>query len=117
MVDVSELIHDVDFCTVFNVYRKKADQWSGGRQVQMEEKIEVKGIVLPASSEDIEMLPEGERTQGLKAFYACRELRLTDSETTSDICEYKGRRYRLLQVYDYSDFGYYKAIGTRIGGE
>ncbi len=64
------------------------------------------------------MLPEGDRVHALKTFYtdAAQPMRLTGSETTSDICEYKGERYRLLQVYDYSDFGFYKAIGARIGG-
>lgn len=116
MINIGELIHDSDFCTKFTIHRKISGKWIGGRQERKEKVIEAEGIVTATSSEDMELLSEGDRVHGLKTFYTDVKMRLTDNETTSDICEYKGLRYRLLQVFNYEDFGYYKAIGTRIGG-
>lgn len=116
MINVGELIHDPDFCTELKIHRKVSGEWIGGRQKQKDKVIEVEGIVAATTSEDMELLSEGDRIHGLKTFYTDTEFRLTDNETTSDICEYKGLRYRLLQVFNCEDFGYYKAIGTRIGG-
>lgn len=118
MIGVGELICDPDFCTEFIIRRKIPGKWRGGRQVQEMYSVPVVGLVTVASGKDMEMLPEGDRVHGLKTFYtdAEHELRVSTDETLSDTCEYKGQEYRLLQVYDYSDFGFYKAIGTRIGG-
>lgn len=116
MINVGELIHDPDFCTDFRIHRKISGEWSGGRQKQKDNIIKAEGVVTAATSEDMELLSEGDRVHGLKTFYTDEEMKLTDNETTSDICEYKGLRYRLLQVINCEDFGYYKAIGARIGG-
>ena len=51
----------------------------------------------------------------MKAFYADVPMRVTDTEETSDVCVYRGKQYKLLQVFDYSSNGYYKAIGTMVG--
>lgn len=116
MIDLSELIHDPDFCTSFIVIKKSEPIWNKGELAQTETKLNVEGIVLPSSSKDIDMLPEADRIHGLKSFFTDEcVFTLTDTEKTSDICIYRGRKYKLLQVFDYSDNGYYKAIGTMIG--
>ena len=118
MINVSELLCDPDFCVEFKIVRNTGKR-ENRRWVAVDKPklIQVLGIVNSTSSEDIEMIPEGDRVQGLKTFYSGNEFRLTDDKTTSDIVEYKGKRYRLLQVFDYSNNGYYKAIGTLQGGD
>lgn len=116
MIDLSELIHDLDFCTNFIVVKESNPVWNKGELTQKEIKLTVEGIVLPSSSKDIELLPEADRVHGLKSFFTDEcEFTLTDTEKTSDICIYRGKAYKLLQVFDYSDNGYYKAIGAMIG--
>lgn len=117
MINLSELIHDPDFCTNFIVIKKSEPKWVKGKLTQAGTKLIVEGIVLPSSSKDIDMLPEADRVHGLKSFFTDEcEFALTDTEKTSDVCIYRGEAYKLLQVFDYSDNGYYKAIGTMIGG-
>lgn len=117
MINLSELIHDPDFCTNFIVIKKSEPKWVKGELTQAETKLIVEGIVLPSSSKDIDMLPEADRVHGLKSFFTDEcEFALTNTEKTSDVCIYRGETYKLLQVFDYSDNGYYKAIGTMIGG-
>lgn len=117
MINIGELIFDSDFCTEFKILRQVGGKWENRRWIGGEsKKIKVTGIVTAVNSKDIEMLPDGDRVHGLKTFYTDQELRLTDQEATSDICEYQDKQYRLLQVFNYSNNGYYKAIGTLIGG-
>lgn len=115
MIDMTELIHDPDFCTTFTVVRKLPGAWVQGEQTVQETTFPVEGIVLPSTSKDIEMLPEGDRRSGLKTFFADVELKVTDTETTADICVYKGCRYKLIHAFDYEANGFYKAIGTLAG--
>lgn len=117
MIDVSELLCDPDLCTAFTIVRHGGGRWEKRRWTgETPERIEAVGIVTATAGKDLERLPEGDRAHGLKTFYTAQELRLTGQEATSDLCEYRGRCYRLLQVFDYSQNGYYKAIGTLIGG-
>lgn len=115
MIDMAEMLHDPDFCTTFIVIRKIPGEWIQGEQLQTERRLYIEGIVLPSSSKDIDMLPEGDRRSGLKTFFAEEELKVTDTETTSDICVFKGRYYKLIHVFDYEANGFYKAIGTLAG--
>lgn len=116
MLNVAELITDPDFCTSFKIKRKMPGRWEKGKMTETTKEIDITGIVGAANSKDMEMLPEGDRTNGLKTFYSLNAMRLTDDETTSDICVFEGEQYRIIRVYDYSRYGYYKAVGTRIGG-
>lgn len=115
-IDVSELLTDEDFCTTFTVEKESTPVWKAGRLTAEKERFTVTGIVLPSSSEDIELLEEGDRRQGLKSFYTNEvPLSVSNTETRSDIILWKGQRYKLLHAFDYSLNGYYKAIGSRIG--
>lgn len=117
MIDVGLLIHDSDFCTEFNIVRTTGNTWFEGEQITSTDTFSVEGIVMPSSSKDIDMLPEGDRRHGMKSFYtdAATPMHVTDTETISDICIYQGLRYKLLHVFDYSANGYYKAIGELAG--
>ncbi|MDQ0202481.1 hypothetical protein [Pectinatus haikarae] len=116
MIDVSELIHDPDFCMNFSVVKKAAPVWVQGEQTATETNTIVEGIVLPSSSKDIDMLPEADHAHGLKTFFTDEcSLDVTDTEKTSDTCIYKGKKYKLLYAFDYAENGYYKAIGTLLG--
>lgn len=117
-IDLSEIVHDPDFCTNFTVVKMSEPTWEKGRQVQIRTQVTVEGIVEPSSSDDIEFLDTADRITGAKTFITDEvEMCVTDTETTSDRCIYRGRVYKLLQASDYSANGYYKAIGTVISDE
>lgn len=116
-IDLGELIHDPDFCTTFKVVKQGEPTWVQGVATQTPTEIIVEGIVGPSSAKDLELLPEGDRQTGMKTFYTdCCSLDVTDTEATSDVCIWRGNRYKLIHAFDYSDNGYYKAIGTLLGG-
>lgn len=122
LVDISFLIEDPDFAKPFIAYRKTGNWKKGGKFVQDEVKINHFGIVQPASTEDIEQLPQGDRVKGVMCFYSRKEIHLTrtgDDETesgTSDEIEWHKKRYKVIQVMPYSDYGFVKAFGVRMEG-
>lgn len=115
MIDMSELLYDQDFCEEFKILRSSG-QYVNHRWQPSTEVINVTGIATTVNSKDFDMLPEGERVSGLRTFYSMQELRGSSGEATADICEYHGQQYRLFQIFDYSNNGFYKAIGKLIGG-
>lgn len=117
MINLGELIHDPDFCDTFVIARHTASKWEKGRQEVQTKRIIMEGIVAPSTAQELETLPEGDRNNGMKTFYADSPFKLTDTEQMADICIFRGHQYKLLQVFDYSSNGYYKAIGTLVGDD
>lgn len=120
MLNVSDIILDPDFVQTFTVHRK-AGVWEGGRFKQTETSIKFQGTVTAAKAKDIEQVPEGDRPSGIMCFHTTAEIYVTRQGTTegvgtSDEIGWRGQRYRIFNVYPWVDFGYYKAIGIRMGG-
>ena len=113
---MEELTFDPDFCTTFTV-EKHTETWNEGTPTTTVEQITVTGIAAPSSPKDVEMLDLADRVHGTKTFYTDEvELEVTDTEKTSDTIVWKGKRYKLLHVWDYSENGFWKAIGDLQGG-
>ncbi|TGE35878.1 hypothetical protein E4K67_22440 [Desulfosporosinus fructosivorans] len=103
----------------FIVWRKAGD-WVEGRFVQTENPIPMSGVVTAAGTEDIMQVPEGDRVSQIVVFHSTLPLYVTHDDVegkgTSDEIEWHGQRYRLFQGKDWSDFGYYRMVGTSMGG-
>lgn len=121
MLNVSRVINSSKFRQLkpFTVYRKTGD-WVAGRFEETETAIPMDGVVTAAGTKDILQVPEGDRTSQLMVFHSTQPLFVTHDDVegkgTSDQIEWHGERYRLLQIKDWSDFGYYKAFGTSMSG-
>lgn len=74
------------------------------------------GIIQQADGKDISMIPEGDRVDGMISFWSVYQLFESNAKGVSDIICWHGARYRIMKVADRSDFGYYKAIATRLPG-
>ena len=117
-IDVSEIVHDPDFCTMFTVIKQSGTEWVRGVPHTKMQGITVEGIVQPSSSKDLELLDTADRVNGMKTFITdAVSLDVSDTEKTSDVCVWKGQRYKLIQTFDYAANGYYKAIGALLGEE
>ena len=116
VIDLEELTFDPDFCTTF-VVEKHVVTWVEGTPQETLVPRRVTGIAAPSSPKDVEMLDLADRKHGTKTFYTNEiELEVTDTEKTSDTIVWKGNRYKLLHVFDYSANGFWKAIGDLLGG-
>lgn len=117
-IDVSEIVHDPDFCTTFTVIKQGESEWVRGVLKRKTTETTVEGIVQPSSSKDLELLDTADRVNGMKTFITDEvSLDVSNTEKTSDICVWKGQRYKLIQTFDYAANGYYKAIGSLMGEE
>lgn len=118
MINVSRIVNDSRFSQSFKVFRKSGE-WIKGRFVQKENGININGVITPAKPKEIEMIPEGDRVGGEISIHTTSKLYATHSleneaEGTSDEIEWQGERYKLYQVNDYSQYGYYSAIAMRL---
>lgn len=119
MINVGRIINSPKFSQTFTVWRKTGS-WALGRFIETEQSIPMLGVVTAAGTKDIIQVPEGDRTSQLMVFHSTMPLYVTHDDVkgrgTSDEIEWHGERYRLFQIKDWSDFGYYKAFGTSMGG-
>jgi hypothetical protein len=119
MIDVSFLISDPAFAQTIKVYRKAGDWAPNGEFVITENEIQMAGVISIANAKQIEFIPEGDRIGGeiaihtLEALYNSRNATETEQAGVSDEILWHGDRYKIYQVNEYSDYGYYFAIGQR----
>jgi len=123
LINVAHAVLDSRFAQTFKVFRKSGE-WVKGRFIEGEKEISMIGVITPSKPKEIEMIPEGDRVGGEITIHTIRKLYTTHAiqdeesenefEGTSDQIEWQGERYKLYQVNDYSQYGYYSAIGMRL---
>lgn len=119
MIDVSSIVLDPDFAQTFTVKRYSGD-WVAGRFVEGHDDIQVLGTISIANAKQIAFIPEGDRIGGEIAIhttvplYNSRNGTETKEGGTSDIVIWHDDEYKIYQVNEYSDYGYYFAIGQRM---
>jgi hypothetical protein len=122
MIDVSELITDPDFAQDFIVHRSYGHFDEGGWIEDPEGLITMTGVVTVMSQKELAQMPEADRVKGAMIFYSTDEIKVTrnigdQEQGTSDKIDWRGDLYRIFQISTYADYGYYKAVGTRIKGD
>lgn len=123
MLNVSRVLQSKNFSQNFKVYRKKGHLLKG-ELIQSEDILTFKGVVTVASPKELNQVPEGDRISGMMVFYSQNEIRITraggiesqDTFGTSDELEWQGKRYKVLKVNPYVDYGYFKAFATYMEG-
>lgn len=123
MIDVSSVVLDPRFAQTFTVKRYTDGKWEAGRWVQTPDVIKITGIISIANAKQIEFIPEGDRIGGEIAIhttvplYNSRNGTETKKGGTSDIVIWHDDEYKIYQVNEYSDYGYYFAIGQRMASD
>ena len=124
MINVSEVVNDADFAQDFKIMRSSGGSWKAGVWVNAVETVCGYGVIQPATAEELDQVPEGDRVKGMLSFHSEEPLFETHTKSsndkfagTSDIICHREQKYRLVKVFPWEDFGYYKAIGARISGQ
>jgi hypothetical protein len=124
MINVAEVVNDSDFAQDFEIQRSSGGSWQAGTWISKTITVPGYGVIQPATPEELDQVPEGDRVKGSLSFHS--ECPLYETHTrgpndkfagTSDVICYRGQNYRLVKVWPWEDFGYYKAIGSRISGQ
>lgn len=118
MLDMSSIVLDPRFAQIFTV-KRFAGKWQSGRFVESSTDIQMTGTISIANAKQIEFIPEGDRIGGEIAIHTTEPLYNSRNGTdvsqggTSDIVLWHNDEYKIYQVNEYSDYGYYFAIGQR----
>lgn len=83
----------------------------------MENTLQITAFVTVAQPKDLKMLPEGDRVSGAMRFLTTEELHATRNNSISDEIIWRGARFKILTVTPDIDYGFYRAIGTRLDGD
>jgi len=119
VINVSEVITDPDFAQTFTVYRSTGSFVDGVWTENTPRAIKMLGVVTVSSQKELDMVAEGDRIRGAMTFHSVCPLyptRVGTAQGTSDKIMWRGEYYKIQSVYPEVDWGYYKAIGTRIKG-
>lgn len=114
-------MNDKDFCDSYTIIRTAAG-WKNGRwEIGEEQFITRFRPVQPATTVDLEQVPEGDRHKGVMKFFALPEeifylTQQTKNETDegyiSDEILYRGLRYKIVQIMPWNPNGYIRAFGV-----
>lgn len=115
-INVGRVIKSNKFAQTFVVHRKTGS-WVNGRWTGAESNITTRGVVTACGTKDIIQVPEGDRSSGVMCFHSTSELFVTNTTGTSDEIEWRSKRYKLVKVLQWTDFGYYKAFGVSMEGD
>lgn len=118
-INIAELVDDPDFSQTFTVTRQSGT-WTNGRFEPTSRTFTVSGVINPMSTKDIEMLPAADVIHGGIAIHTTVPIYTTtlnestgNSGNASDEITWQGEQFKIIQVSNYADFGYYKALATR----
>ena len=121
MINISELITDPDFNQNFNVIRTTGT-YVTGRFTTTTTTIAFTGVIDPLNTKDMLQLPEGDTIKGAINVYTLAALNTTQATTAGagtlpDEVVWMGENYKVLNVKNYADYGYYKATAVRKKGD
>lgn len=119
MINISEIIVDPDFAQGFTVERK-AGTWVDSVFTTTAQILPFYGVIIPLNTKDMKQLPEGDTIQGAIEVYTLQPISTTqlaneawNPETLSDEIIWQQENYKIIQVRNFTDFGYFKAVAVR----
>jgi hypothetical protein len=115
MINVAEVVNDPDFAQAFTIVRD-AGSWVSGNWISNTTNISAYGVIQSPTGDELEQIPEADRVKGNATFHSSQEIFETNTTGISDTITWHGNTYKIVKVYDWADFGYYKAVGVRVDG-
>ena len=79
-------------------------------KVDFEKQGEIICVIQPASNDDLQILPEGNRFNPTVSIFSKEAIENTD------LFNHNGMRYRIISNAIWSDYGYYHCLATRYEG-
>lgn len=123
MINLGELTYDPDFAQEFDIVRTTGYWGAGGWVNNQPNIITTMGIIQPATEEDLQQVPEGDRVIGSMSFISATEMLHSHTEGgddptagISDKIIWRGNTYRVAGVWPWADYGFWKSVGVRVEG-
>ena len=124
MINIAELLQDPDFTQLIQVSRRSTGFVQTGPsagEVTTDTVLRtIRMCVQPIKdADDLNVLPEGQRSNKNMKFYASEQLYCDDGDQPTgsgqavfDTVLWSGEKYKLLHVRFWKDYGYWEAIGV-----
>lgn len=104
-VDVTNLLVDPDFVDKICVITRSTRVDSLGQNQVIETPLNTVGSVQPASGKALKRLPEALQLENMSSFWFKGEIIATADGLYPSILVFKGRRFQVKNVFDWSNFG------------
>ncbi len=112
-IDVSELMSDPDFVDPIQVItRTPSVSEFGENTVNTVSTLSTIGSVQPASGRALQRLPEALRVANVSSFWFKGQIIATETSRYPSILVFRGKRYQVQTVMDWSNFGAGYTEGT-----
>lgn len=105
LVDVTELLTDPDFVDPVTLIDRQPFINSLGENTLRETSLDTVGSVQPASGKAIQRIPEALRVANMSSFWVKATIIASAPGKYSSILVFKGRRFQVQTVFDWSNFG------------
>lgn len=125
MINVRDLMTDSDFATSYTVLRTKG-KWEKGRFIKSKPtKLKYFGPVQPATTDELQQIPEADRTQETMKFMCAPPKKIfitreiggdeTADGAISDHIIWDGNLYKVIRVMNWRHHGYTRAFAYSVG--
>lgn len=118
MINVQEIVTDPDFGQGFTILRSTGSYLNGIFQSSTVT-LQAYGTITPAEPRDLKEIPEADIVTGAMVFHSPVPIFATRSnpqggQGASDILSWRGFQWRVLKIGEYLDWGFWRAIATRL---
>ena len=117
---IAEVVNDPMFAQSFTITRSQGGVFLAGRWTNATVQVPGWGSIQPPNPEELDQIPEADRVTGIIAIHSTQPIYETNVEMTygiSDIVVWHGNQYRIVKVYPWQDYGYWKAVAVRMSGQ
>lgn len=118
-MDFADVVEDPDIAEPFTIQRQTGQFGQGGWIPGLPTIIPAFGVVSMAKAKDLDMIPEGDLVSESIVVHTTTEMFVTNAEHsgTSDLLVWQGTTYRIMNVGNFSNRNYWKAIACRLAGD
>ena len=120
-LNLADIVASPEFTQQIIIKRHSNGRYVNGRFEQDEKEIKINAVVSASDEKTLSMVPEGDRNETIKSVHSLEKIYMTSSEVskgenrTSDIIIYNGDEYKVIAVMDADDYGFTKAVISKIG--
>ena len=117
LIQMSEIVNDPDFAQPFTALRS-VGSWLNGVWQSVTSEVQLYGVIAEPTVRELEMMAVGDVVKGHMIFWSSQAIYGTHATEgvggSSDILVWRGENYRVLLVHQYLDYGFYRALATRM---
>ena len=120
-LNLADIVASPEFTQQITIKRHYDGKYVNGRFTQKEKVFKINAVVSVSDEKTLSMIPEGDRNETTKTIHSLERIYMTTTKKskgenrTSDIIVYNGDEYKVVAIMDADDYGFTKAVVSKIG--